>query len=155
MKILLIILAVALIIAIVYIVKFIKRNGLLNELKIQLKSDIKRLKGDADWLLKERNKAREEATVEANLAKERGETIKKFEGILNTAHNTLVNDLIFVIEDGSTDIAFNVKVKTIADDDGTTTLQPSIRRKVDGVWKVVPVFLNYRNPKDYFIAPIS
>jgi hypothetical protein len=62
---------------------------------------------------------------------------------LQDREGSFTTDLIFVMADTGK-LAVNVKVKTVTDKEGNTTLTPTIRRKIDNEWKEVPVVLKYR-----------
>lgn len=73
--------------------------------------------------------------------------IKDYQYSLNKSNASVHKSLIFVTNLNTRNKATNVKVKTVIDENGNTTLYPTIRRKVEGVWKEIPVYLIYNEPK--------
>lgn len=63
---------------------------------------------------------------------------------MNSKGKALLTSLIFVTNIKTKQLAVNVKVKTNRDAQGNIVLHPTIRRKVNEVWKEVPVYLMYK-----------
>jgi len=128
-----IILVIAVITAIIFIIKRSNISGLLNESDSALTS--------ARYNINTLNKTIE---TQDQMIVNRDRTIKGLESTLSLKDESLTTSLVFVTNDKKREVVNNLKVKTITDRGGNTTLAPSIRRKIKGKWEEVPVLLVHK-----------
>lgn len=135
MNILLSILVVLLIIAIIYIASIRKEKLRLNNLLNFAETQSQEFSKNVIRLTNENSKLTEIISIKDN-------TIRNYNTYANSRNEEIINNIVFLTDDNK--IAENVKVKTIINDLGVISVFPTIRRKVAGKWKEVPVKISIK-----------
>lgn len=139
MEIILILLVVVLTVAIIKLIKLRKTN---EEIEATLNEKTSRniyLEKEIDKLVDRLSNKDSEITDKNMLLESKDKTINTY---IARGKTNLENSLIFMTQENT--IAENVKVKTVTNAKGVTTLNPTIRRFVNGKWTEIPVKLTYK-----------